>query len=249
MNQRVKLIIEYDGTNYVGWQNQRNQRSIQGEIEKSLKKVFNQTVIVYGAGRTDAGVHALKQVAHFDLDRLEISEKKILHALNFYLKKGKNQISILDSKIVKPTFHARFSVKNKTYLYKVFNRSTESFLIKNRSWFIPVNLNVEKMIQASKKLIGKFDFNAFRSSDCQAKNSVRSIEKITITKKKDFINFEISGRSFMHNQVRIIVGTLINIGKEILKINEIEDILKSKDRRMAGPTAPAWGLYLKKIKY
>ena len=184
MNQRVKLIIEYDGTNYVGWQNQRNQRSIQGEIEKSLKKVFNQTVIVYGAGRTDAGVHALKQVAHFDLDRLEISEKKILHALNFYLKKEKNQISILDSKIVKPTFHARFSVKNKTYLYKVFNRSTESFLIKNRSWFIPVNLNVEKMIQASKKLIGKFDFNAFRSSDCQAKNSVRSIEKIIIRKKK-----------------------------------------------------------------
>ena len=107
-----------------------------------------------------------------------------MHALNFYLKKGKNQISILDSKIVKPTFHARFSVKNKTYLYKVFNRSTESFLIKNRSWFIPVNLNVEKMIQASKKLIGKFDFNAFRSSDCQAKNSVRSIEKIIIRKKK-----------------------------------------------------------------
>ena len=245
MNQRVKLIIEYDGTNYVGWQNQRNQRSIQGEIEKSLKKVFNQTVIVYGAGRTDAGVHALKQVAHFDLDRLEISEKNFAR-VEFLLKKRKNQISILDSKIVKPTFHARFSVKNKTYLYKVFNRSTESFLIKNRSWFIPVNLNVEKMIQASKKLIGKFDFNAFRSSDCQAKNSVRSIEKIIIRKKKDFINFEISGRSFMHNQVRIIVGTLINIGKEILKINEIEDILKSKDRRMAGPTAPAWGLYLKK---
>ena len=151
MNQRVKLIIEYDGTNYVGWQNQRNQRSIQGEIEKSLK-VFNQTVIVYGAGRTDAGVHALKQVAHFDLDRLEISEKKILHALNFYLKKGKNQISILDSKIVKPTFHARFSVKNKTYLYKVFNRSTESFLIKNRSWFIPVNLNVEKNDSSIEKI-------------------------------------------------------------------------------------------------
>ena len=110
MNQRVKLIIEYDGTNYVGWQNQRNQRSIQGEIEKSLKKVFNQTVIVYGAGRTDAGVHALKQVAHFDLDRLEISEKNFAR-VEFLLKKRKNQISILDSKIVKPTFHARFSVK------------------------------------------------------------------------------------------------------------------------------------------
>ena len=189
MNQRVKLIIEYDGTNYVGWQNQCNQRSIQGEIEKSLKKVFNQTVIVYGAGRTDAGVHALKQVAHFDLERLEISEKKNFARVEFLLKKRKkNQISILDSKIVKPTFHARFSVKNKTYLYKVFNRSTESFLIKNRSWFIPVNLNVEKMIQASKKLVGKFDFNAFRSSDCQAKNSVRSIEKIII-KKKRFYKF------------------------------------------------------------
>ncbi len=249
MSQRIKLIIEYDGTSYVGWQSQCAQRSIQGEIEKSLKKVFNQNLIVYGAGRTDAGVHALQQVAHFDLDKLEISEKKVFHALNFYLKKEKNQITILDSKIVKPTFHARFSAKKKIYLYKVFNRATESFLIKNRSWFIPVNLNVEKMIQASKKLIGKFDFNAFRSSDCQASNSVRSIDKIIIRKKKDFINFEISGRSFMHNQVRIIVGTLVNIGKEILKIDEIEDILKSKDRKTAGPTAPACGLYLKKIKY
>ena len=246
---RIKLKIEYDGTNYVGWQAQRNGISIQGEIEESLKKIFDQNIKLYVAGRTDAGVHALSQVAHFDIESLSIKTDKIFRAINFFLKKKKNKITILESKIVSKNFHSRFSVKKKCYLYQIFNRNTKSYIQENKVWFIPQKINIKRMKDASEYFLGKNDLNAFRSVDCQAKSSIRTIEGIKIKKESDFIKLRISGRSFLHNQVRIIVGTLIQVGKEILKETDIKRIIQSKDRKNAGPTAPPSGLYLEKIIY
>jgi len=246
---RIKIKIEYDGTNYVGWQSQSNGVSIQGEIEDSLRKIFNQEIKLYVAGRTDAGVHALNQVAHFDIETLSIKTDKIFRALNFFLKKKNNKITILESKIVNKHFHSRFSVKKKYYLYQVFNRETKSYIQENRVWFIPQKINIERMKNAAEYFLGKNDLNAFRSVDCQAKSSIRTIDEIKIKKELDFIKFRISGKSFLHNQIRIMVGTLIQVGKEILKETDIKRIIQSKDRKNAGPTAPSSGLYLEKIIY
>ena len=246
---RIKIKIEYDGTNYVGWQAQRNGVSIQGEIEDSLRKIFNQEIKLYVAGRTDAGVHALSQVAHFDIEKLSIKSEKIFRALNFFLKKKKNKITILESKIVDKNFHSRFSAKKKYYLYQILNRNTQSYIHENKVWFMPQKINIERMKNASEYFLGKNDLNAFRSVDCQANSSIRTIDEIKIKKESDFVKFRISGKSFLHNQVRIMVGTLIEVGKEVLKETDIKRIIQSKDRKNAGPTAPSSGLYLEKIIY
>jgi tRNA pseudouridine38-40 synthase len=249
MTIRVKITIEYDGSIYVGWQKQRTGRSVQQEIESSLEKLFNEKINIFVSGRTDAGVHAMSQVAHFDLNQNKVAINKISFAVNHLLNKKKNKIVILKSQKVSQDFNARFSVKEKTYLYKILNRSTPSFILENKVWFIPQKLSVDIMRNHSRYLVGKFNFNAFRSSHCQAKTSIRSIKDIKIKKSKDIIEIRVVGKSFLHNQVRIIVGTLVNLGKETFEKNKILQILKSKDRRKAGPTAPACGLYLEKIKY
>ncbi len=246
---RIKLTIEYDGSNYVGWQKQKNGRSVQQQIEDCLEKLFKEKINIYGAGRTDAGVHALGQVAHFDLNNLNIDEKKISLAINYLLKKNENKISILNSEKISQNFDSRFSVKKKTYLYKILNRTTASFILEGKVWFIAKRLNLDLMKKASKVLIGKFDFNAFRSIHCQAKISERSIKDIKIKKSKDCIEIRVIGRSFLHNQVRIIVGTLVNVGKGVWDQKKTLTILESKNRQNAGPTAPACGLYLEKITY
>ena len=155
----------------------------------------------------------------------------------------------MESKIVNKNFHSRFSVRKKYYLYQVFNRETQSYIQENKVWFIPQKINIERMKNASKFFLGKNDLNAFRSIDCQAKSSIRTIDEIKIKKESDFIKLRISGKSFLHNQVRIMVGTLIQIGKEILKETDIKRIIQSKDRKNAGPTAPPSGLYLERILY
>ena len=246
---RVKLVVEYDGSNYVGWQRQNNGKSIQEEIEKSLKKIFNENIEITVAGRTDAGVHAFGQVAHFDLKKKNIDENKIYKAINFFLKHNDNNITVLSSKFEHQNFHSRFSVKKKIYLYKIHNRETNSHLLSKRVWFVPQKISIIKMKRAAKFLIGKHDFNAFRSSNCQAKKTLRSIDGITISKKDSCIEIRVKGKSFMHNQVRIIVGTLIKVGINKLDEECVKKILRSKNRNRAGPTAPAEGLYLEKIIY
>ncbi len=247
--RRIKLLIEYDGSDYVGWQKQKNGKSIQEEIENCLEKIFSEGITLYVSGRTDAGVHALGQVAHFDISSTKIKISKLNLAINSFLKKNNNKITILESSEVEKSFHARFSVKKKTYLYKILNRKTDSYLLKNKLWFIPVKLNTDKMKKSAKFLEGKHDFSAFRSANCQAQETIRSIEKIIIKKQRDFVDLKVHGRSFMHNQVRIIVGTLINVGKGKWDEKRIKEILKSQDRKKAGPTAPPHGLYLEKISY
>ena len=246
---RFKLTIEYDGSGYIGWQKQKKGKSIQEEIEKSLLQLFDEEIKLFGAGRTDSGVHAIGQVAHFDIKKIKINEKKIALAINYILRKTSNRISILKAEEVSKSFDSRFSVKNKTYLYKIFNRQIRSFLVEKRAWFVPKRLNVLLMNKASKVLIGKFDFNAFRSVDCQSKSSIRSIENIKIKKNINNIEIRVVGKSFLHNQVRIIVGTLVNVGKKIWNEENVTNILESKNRINAGPTAPAHGLYLEKIEY
>ena len=245
---RVKITIEYDGTDYVGWQKQINGKSIQEEIEKCLKQLFKKKTDLYVAGRTDSGVHALEQVAHFDTDYC-IDPKKIFLALNSLLQKSKNSISILNSEEVHPGFHSRFSAKKRTYLYKILNRKTFSPLDYNRFYHVPYCLDVSLMTNSSRYLIGNHDFNSFRSKHCQARNSVRTIENIIIIKRCEKIQIEISAKSFLYNQVRIIVGTLLNIGRKYWNEQKLIEILEAKDRNRAGPTAPSRGLYLKKIDY
>ncbi len=246
---RIKLTIEYDGSYYLGWQKQNSGKTVQREIEKSLEILFGREINIYVAGRTDAGVHALGQVVHFDVVQSKMEYKKISLALNYLLKKNKNKISILKSEKVVKSFDSRFSVKNKIYLYKILNRASPSYVHEKRVWFITKKLDLETMKQSSNHLVGKFDFNAFRSTQCQAKTSIRSIDKIKIKKEKDLIQIRVLGRSFLHNQVRIIIGTLVNVGKGIWDDKKIVNILNSKDRRNAGPTAPPHGLYLEKINY
>ena len=246
---RIKLTIEYDGSEYVGWQRQQNGRSIQEEVEICLEKLFKAQIKTYVSGRTDAGVHAFEQIAHFDLKKSNMETKKISNALNYLLKKSKNKITILKSEDVSETFHSRFSVKKKIYLYKILNRSTPSFILENRVWHFPRLLNISKMKEASKVLTGKKNFNAFRSINCQAKTSIRSLEAIKIKKNKSNIEIRVFGKSFLHNQVRIIVGTLVNVGVGKWDCNKVLEILKSKDRTKAGPTAPSCGLYLEKVTY
>ncbi len=246
---RLKLTIEYDGSDYIGWQKQKKGKSVQEEIEKSLLQLFQKKIQVFGAGRTDSGVHALGQVAHFDVDNMKINEEKIALAINYILRRTENKISILKAEGVPMSFDSRFSVKKKIYLYKIFNRQIRSFLMDKRAWFIPNKLDILSMRKSSKLLIGKLDFNAFRSTSCQSKNSIRSIKNIKIKEDINNIEIRVTGKSFLHNQVRIIIGTLVNVGKKIWNEEKVSSILKSKQRKDAGPTAPAHGLYLEKIEY
>lgn len=246
---RLKLLIEYDGSRYVGWQRQKNGKSIQGEIEKCLKVLFKSDVTLFVAGRTDAGVHALGQVAHFDMDPNHFAIEKICLALNYQLKKNNNTITILSCRKVSDKFHARFSALKKTYNYKIYNREFKSYILENKVWSVNKELCLDRMRISSKYLIGFHNFNAFRSSNCQAENPERSIDEIRISKKSKIINIRITARSFLHNQVRIIVGTICNIGQGKWAINKMKEILDSENRNLAGITAPPEGLYLEKIYY
>ncbi|PPR47651.1 MAG: tRNA pseudouridine synthase A [Alphaproteobacteria bacterium MarineAlpha5_Bin9] len=243
---KYKLTIEYDGTQFVGWQKQKNGKSIQSSIERSIKKISNEKITLFGAGRTDSGVHAKGQSAHFELKK-KFELNKLKDGLNFYLRPL--PISILNIKPASKKFHARFSAKQRTYEYIIVNRRSPLTFQSNQAWIIYKKLNVKKMKEAIKYFIGKKNFNSFRSINCQSSSSLKTIDKCIINKKGNYIYLLFSAKSFLHSQVRIMVGTLVEVGKENIEPKEILKIIKSKDRAKAGPTAPANGLYLKKIKY
>lgn len=239
----IKIIIEYIGTEYAGWQKQDGIKTIQGEIEKSIKKVTGQEIEIHGSGRTDSGVHAYGQVANFELET-NIPADKIKYALNQNLPED---ICILDSEKVSEIFHARFSAKSKTYIYRIQTGEVKRAFEKNRAYYIKNSLNVNKMRIEAEKLIGEHDFSSFKTEGSSAKNFVRTIYDIKIYERGDIIEIEISGNGFLYNMVRIIVGTLVEIGKE--KNYDISEILAAKNREKAGPTAPPYGLYLKSLSY
>ena len=244
---RYQIIIEYDGTNYVGWQSQINGKSIQNEIEKILLKILKEKVRIYGSGRTDAGVHSSNQSAHFDIKNNILNKYKFISSVNYFL--NKKNISI--KKIIKKNskFHARFSAKEREYKYIILNRISPPILDKYKVWHIRSKLDLKVLKKASKKLIGKHNFNAFRSANCQANTSIRTLKKIKITKKNEKIIFVLRSQSFLKNQVRSIIGCLKYVGENKWKIKDLEKVLKSKNRKYCAPPAPACGLYLEKIIY
>jgi len=248
--KRFFLKIEYDGTLYHGWQKQKNCKTIQGEIEYAFNQLTGKNVNLTGSGRTDAGVHAYCQIAHVDLEKDWLPEK-LQGALNFFLKKI--PISILEVKKVDNNFHARFSAIHRVYQYKIFIRRAPLVLHNKRYWHIWKNLDTENMIKASNFLLGTHDFTTFRSSICQSNSPIKTLDKIKIKHKikndKKIVVLQFKARSFLHNQVRSIVGSLVNVGLKKWEPDYLKTILDKKDRRKCGPIAPPEGLYLKKIKY
>jgi tRNA pseudouridine38-40 synthase len=241
---RYKVILEYDGTGLIGWQENAAGPSVQSILSDAIFSFCGARVDITGCGRTDAGVHAIAMPAHFDLSG-EHSAQTVMRALNFYLTD--KPVSVIDCEIVADDFNARFDCVKRHYVYIVLNRSSAPVLDKNRVWWVPRRLNVVAMKRAAEHLIGKHDFTSFRASECQAKSPIKTLDECKITKRGDEIFFEFSARSFLHHMVRNMVGTLVEIG--IGKPYDIDAILKAKNRSAAGPTAPASGLYFVSADY
>ena len=247
---RYKLIIEYNGTNFIGWQKQKKGFSIQGTIEKAAKNFLQSEVDLIVAGRTDAGVHADAQVAHLDIFK-KLKIKNILFGLNFYLSKEKfgEDISIKKVNKVDADFNARFDAKKKTYKYKIYNNESRSPMHAYNTWWVSQKLNILDMKKASKYLLGNHDFSSFRASGCQALSPIKTLDKIAIIKKKNIITLTFTARSFLYNQVRIMTGTLKDVGSGLIKPIALKKILKKKKRTSSGVTAPSKGLTLYKVYY
>ena len=245
---RYKIIVEYDGTDLVGWQKQKEGPSVQEYLERAIAGFSHQKVDVFCAGRTDAGVHALAQVAHFDLDT-ELNEFKIRESINAWLRNLEAPVAVVDVEKVQDNFHARFSAKGRGYIYRILNRNAPSPLLKNRVWCYSFPLDVEKMRAGTKFLLGNHDFSSFRGSGCQAKSPIKTLDKLDIYHQGSEVIFEIEARSFLYHQVRNMVGTLVLVGRGKLQPEDVKKILEAKDRTKAGISAPACGLYLNKVWY
>ena len=241
---RYKINLEYDGTNLIGWQENAQGPSVQSLVQDAIFHFCGEKVEVYSAGRTDAGVHAINMVAHFDLEK-EQKPETVMRAMNFYLTE--KPVTVLNCEKVSDDFHSRFSCTSRHYKYIVVNRSTPVVLDKNRVWWVPQKLNIGAMRNASKKLIGKHDFTSFRAAQCQAKSPIKTLDSVNITQNGDKIIFEFSARSFLHHQVRNMVGTLVEIGMG--KPLDIDEIFDAKNRSAAGINAPACGLYFVSADY
>lgn len=235
---RYRVNLEYDGTNLIGWQENRQGPSVQSVLRDAIAGFCGVRPDVVAAGRTDAGVHALAMPAHFDLDA-NPDANTVMRALNFYLTD--KPVSVIGCEIVPDDFHARFSCLGRRYKYIVLNRRASSPLQKNRAYWVPRPLDVMAMRRAAEKLLGEHDFTSFRATQCQAKSPIKTLDECKIKTDGDILTFEFYARSFLHHQVRNIVGTLVEIG--LGKPFDIDEILAAKNRSAAGPTAPACGLY------
>ena len=244
--QRYKIIIEYDGTPFVGWQFQKNGLSIQEILQKAIFQFTREKVTVTGAGRTDAGVHALAQVAHFDLKK-KIKKNQFLLGANHYMRK--NPATILDIKKTKKKFHSRFDAKKRTYEYIIINRQSPLTLQKNKAWHIRKKLNLKAMKKGAKLLIGTHDFSTFRASSCGAKSPIKTLKKTSIQKNKNKLILTFTSKSFLQQQVRSMVGCIKYLGEEKWKLSDFKSSFQSKNRIKCAPPAPACGLYLKSISY
>lgn len=240
------LTISYDGTNFFGWQKQDNVKTIQGEIEKALSSLFKKEITVRGASRTDKGVHSISQLALLEYNT-NIPIKKLPLAINSFL--NTKEIVVTNAQFVSRRFHPQNSIYKKTYQYKIYNSGFLNPLLRNYTEFIYKPLDIDKMKEACKYFIGKHDFKAFCSSSCMSKTTIRTIYDLSLTKNDDIITIEITGDGFLYNMVRIIVGTLIDVGHLKKKPEDVKNIILSKDRKKAGKTAGACGLVLCKIYF
>ena len=244
--QRYKITIEYDGTPFVGWQFQKNGLSIQEILQNAIFNFSKEKTVITGAGRTDSGVHALAQVAHFDLKK-QINKKSFLPGINQHI--GNKPVTVLKINKTNKIFHARFDAKKRTYQYTIINRQSPLALQKNKAWHIRKKLNIKDMKKGAKLLLGTHDFSTFRASSCGAKSPIKTIEKISIKKNKDKLILEFTSKSFLQQQVRSMVGCIKYVGEGKWKLDDFEQIFRSKKRIRCAPPAPACGLYLKNISY
>jgi len=243
---RYKLTIEYDGTGLVGWQRQAKGESVQELLERAVTLYCGQQITVHGAGRTDAGVHALGMTAHLDLPRADAPDK-IRGALNHHMRPVR--VSVLNAELVADAFDARRSAKSRLYRYRILNRRGPPMLDKDRVWHVAPPLDDEAMAEGAQYLLGKHDFSTFRDSLCQAKTPVKTLDRLDVERDGDEIRVTAQARSFLHHQVRNMVGTLKLVGLHQWRPNRVAEALGARDRRAGGPMAPAHGLYLVAVLY
>jgi len=243
---RYKLTLEYDGTGLVGWQRQENGPSVQGHLEDAVQRFTGEAVTAMAAGRTDAGVHALGQVAHIDLVR-DWPAETVMNALNFHLKPV--AIAVRAAEVAPADFHARFSAIARHYRYRIVNRTAPLALDRERAWAVHVPLDTAAMREAARVLVGRHDFSSFRAAQCQAKSPVKTLDLLDVARDGEEVTVAASARSFLHNQVRAMVGSLKLVGEGKWTIADLETALAARDRSAAGPTAPACGLYLTRVDY
>jgi tRNA pseudouridine38-40 synthase len=243
---RYRLLIEYDGGPFQGWQRQADTPTVQGAVEAAVLACAGEAVTLFAAGRTDAGVHALGQVAHLDLTRDWLPER-LTGALNFHLRPA--PITVLEAREAGPDFHARFSCTGRRYVYRILDRRSPPALERGRVWHVPVQLDVERIHIAAQALVGRHDFTSFRSSECQSASPVKTLGGIHVARRGELIECRLWARSFLHHQVRNIVGTLKKVGEGKAPIGYVREALLAGDRAAAGQTAPAEGLFLEAADY
>ena len=243
---RYRLTIEYDGGPFVGWQRQNDAASVQGALEAAIEKLSGERVTVTGAGRTDAGVHALGQVAHFDLVK-EFDAGKVRDALNHYLRP--DPVVVLDAQVADSEFHARFSAKSRHYLFRILNRRAPPALDDGRVWHISPKLDAEAMHAAAQFLVGQHDFTTFRAAECQSNSPVKTLDRLDVSARADEIHIEALARSFLHHQIRSFAGTLKLVGEGKWTPRDVQKALDARDRSACGPVSPPEGLYLVKVDY
>jgi tRNA pseudouridine38-40 synthase len=243
---RFKLTIEYDGTEFCGWQFQKDQPTVQGVLASALSTINGEPVTVIGAGRTDAGVHATGQVAHADLIK-DWSSFTIINAINANVRP--HRIAVTDAVIVDDAFNARFSATRRHYLYRIHNRRSPPALEHNRVWWVPVELDAARMHEAAQVLVGHHDFTTFRSSECQSASPVKTLDFLQVSRFGDEVEIATHARSFLHNQVRSMVGSLKLVGEGRWTKSDLKAALDAKDRTACGPVAAACGLYLTRVEY
>ena len=244
---RYQILIEYVGTNFIGWQIQSEGQSVQKLIQTKISKLLKEKINLVGSGRTDSGVHAIEQSAHFDCKKKIKNLDKFLQSINYFL--NLKLISITHIKRRSLSFHARFSAKQRIYRYVIFNRISTPSIKKNRGWHIRKKLDLKLMKKGAKKLLGTNDFTTFRSSSCNAKNPIRTIKSIKIKEVKDKIEIQFKSQSFLQQQVRSMVGCLKYLAEKKWDLNKFERVLKLKKRTLCAPPAPAHGLFLEKVIY
>ena len=243
---RYKITLEYLGLGYCGWQRQDNSLSLQQIIEDAIFAFSKERVMVMAAGRTDAGVNAYGQVAHFDLEN-SYDPKRLMHSINHFCRG--HTIGVVDAEIVDSDFHARFDAKQRHYVYKILNRFSINIINNGLVYWLRSPLNIDDMQIAANYLIGKHDFSSFRASECQAKSPIKTLNNIVIHKNVNDIEIHVSALSFLHNMVRNIVGNLVMVGRGDWAPEKIQQVLQAKDRRVGGPTAPPEGLYFLRVDY
>ena len=244
---RYQILIEYVGTNFIGWQIQSKGQSIQKLIQIKISKLLKEKINLVGSGRTDSGVHAIEQSAHFDCKKKIVNFDKFLQSINYFL--NLKLVSITNIKKKSLNFHARFSAKQRIYTYIIFNRVSRPSIEKNRGWHIRKKLDLKLMKKGAQKLLGTNDFSTFRSSSCNAKSPIRTIKSIKIKEVKNKIQIQFKSKSFLQQQVRSMVGCLKYLAEKKWDLKKFENVFQSKKRTLCAPPAPAHGLFLEKVIY